>query len=137
MNPSNDDCRVILSSPLGLVVDLDCAVYRLSAVKKASYKFGDRFHIKIETLPNGWARVTLKAKVGTVEPVLAAGEFCNEVLDQELREVVANETATIRDLLLAHAFCATDLLDQSTDAGNANSDPSAISVPDEQKTAGR
>jgi hypothetical protein len=40
-----------------------------------------------------------------------AGEFCNEVLDQELREIIAEETVGIRDLLLAQAFSKTSLID--------------------------
>src|SRR5687767_14367146 len=43
-----------------VIIDLDPAVYRLTAVKKAAYKFGDRCHVGID-LPQGGGtiRVTL------------------------------------------------------------------------------
>ncbi len=70
-------------------VELDPSVYRLEAIKKAAYKFGDRCFVQIDTDANGRVAVTLKAKRVLMDDVeQLAGEFRNEVLDQELREVV-------------------------------------------------
>ncbi len=55
-----------------------------------------------------------------------AGEFRNEVLEQELREVVAEETRPVRDMLMAQAFSAFSLLDQEGDEGDYRKDPKGI-----------
>jgi len=54
--------------------------------------------------------VSLKPTATCQNPDEAAGQFCNEVLDQELREEIAAETRGVRDLLLAHAFSKTSLI---------------------------
>jgi His-Xaa-Ser system protein HxsD len=92
-----------------LVVRLDRAVYRLSAVKKAAYKYGGFFSILIEESEKSTV-VSLKPTATCQNPDEAAGQFCNEVLDQELREEIAAETRGVRDLLLAHAFSKTSLI---------------------------
>src|SRR6266568_952176 len=84
------------------LLTFDPTAYRLNAIKKAAYKFGGHFHFLIdqhESLIN----VQLKPKESCDSPETLAGEFCNEVLDQELRETIAEETAGIRNLLLAQA----------------------------------
>jgi len=93
-----------------LVVKFDRHVYRLSAIKKAAYKYGGLFHILIENADD-FIAATLKPTAACQAADVAAGEFCNEVLDQDLREDIAAETSGIRDLLLAHAFSKTSLID--------------------------
>lgn len=93
-------------------IELDTAVYRLNAIKKAAYRFGDRCQIEIATAGEGRVRVTLRShplRPAALE--LLAGELRNEVLDQELREVVAQETEAVRNLILAQAFSKTSILD--------------------------
>lgn len=51
------------------------------------------------------AKSTLKIAPGEV-----AARFHNEVLDQKLRQTIADETKTERDLILAYAFSNTKLL---------------------------
>jgi len=92
----------------------DPAVYALIAVEKAAYRFSDRFTCLIETREAG-LQVTLKPKrkemsEGTHQAAL--DDFQTEVLDQNLREKIKIETAPIRNLILAHAFSRTGLVDQ-------------------------
>jgi His-Xaa-Ser system protein HxsD len=115
-----------------LVVRFDQAVYRLSAVKKAAYKYGGLFHILIED--NGkYSEVLLNPKAECATPEASAGEFCNEVLDQELREQIAAETGGIRDLLLAHSFSKTSLIDlelETADYDLASSPRGIVDTPE-------
>ena len=96
----------------------DAGIYRASAVKKAAYRFSDRLHchIKPDDRRDG-LRVTIRPRMGGDVEFLA-GEFCNEVLDQELRELVAEETRPIRDILMAQAFSAVSLVDEMGDDGD-------------------
>jgi His-Xaa-Ser system protein HxsD len=126
MTLSQHNCEVSAVPHEGLVVEFDPKVYRLSAVKKASYKFGDRFHILIGSSTNS-IHVTLRAKDEIADPAQLVGEFCNEVLDQDLREQVAQETEAIRNLLMAQAFSATSLVDEAGDDGDFRDDPLGIS----------
>ena len=117
-----------MSHPEGAVVVLDANVYRLSAVKKAAYKFGNKFHCLITTSDDGSIAVVLKPKSQVDNLEHAAGEFCNEVLDQDLREVIAEQTDAVRNLLLAHAFSRTSLVNAELDTVDYHADPLRIGV---------
>jgi His-Xaa-Ser system protein HxsD len=116
--------RVVSSTQVEMA--FDTAVYRLNAIKKAAYKFGDRFHIQIATAGEGRVAVTFAAKTPEENLQFWAGEFCNEVLDQELREVVAQETEAVGRVLLAQAFSATSLVDPAGDDGDYKTDPLTV-----------
>ena len=110
-----------------VIIRLDPAVYRLTAVKKAAYKFGDRCHVEIDSgQTRGTICVGLTPKSVLVDPAFLAGEFRNEVLDQELREVVAEETQAVRNVLLAQAFSGTALLDPTGEHADPAADPLGI-----------
>jgi His-Xaa-Ser system protein HxsD len=121
-----------------IVVELDTRVYRLGAIKKAAYRFGDRCHVRVEPVPGGTGvRVVLRAKRVLDNPAFLAGEFQNDVLDQDLREMVAEETEAVRNLILAHAFSATSLLDADGDAADYHGDPLGTGTADTRATSGR
>lgn len=103
-----------------LAVKFDRHVYRLSAVKKAAYKYGGLFHFLIEETDN-FIVATLRPNACCQSPDTSAGEFCNEVLDQDLREEITAETSGVRDLLLAHAFSKTSLIDAELDTEDYDS----------------
>jgi len=84
---------------------LDSAVYRLDAVKKAAYRFIDRFAIDIR-LENGSVVCDLIFSPHMTEEVRTAlvVDFRKEILDQDLRERISEETAAVRNAILAVAF---------------------------------
>lgn len=126
MTPRESHCRLGHISEDGASLEFDSSVYRLSAVKKAAYRFGDRCFVQITSPGGANIQVTLRARdpAGGVEALV--GEFCNEVLDQELREVVAEETESVRDVLMAQAFSAISLVDEQGDEGDYCDDPLGI-----------
>jgi His-Xaa-Ser system protein HxsD len=124
-------CTFAVLEAAGAVVLLDTTVYRLNAVKKAAYKFGDRCHVHIEPVEPTRVKVVLKGKKLLENIEFIAGEFCNEVLDQELREVVAAETEPVRNLLLAEAFSKTSLIRPECETADFRDDPCEIRQPDE------
>lgn len=92
----------------------DPAVYALMAIEKSAYRFSDRFIFHIETTLAG-VKVTLKPKRKDMSEEayqVALDDFQTEVLDQNLREKIQLETAPTRNLILAHAFSRTGLVDQ-------------------------
>jgi His-Xaa-Ser system protein HxsD len=115
-----------------VLVVLDAAVYRLSAIKKATYKFGGLFHTLISTKNTGFVEVTLKSKEKRADLEFLAGQFCNEVLDQDLREDIAEKTDAVRNLLLAHALSRTSLVDRELESTDYREDPLGIASTQKQ-----
>lgn len=111
-------------------LEFDSAVYRLEAIKKAAYRFGGRCVAQIEVPAPGCVRVSLEPKGSDDDVGMLVGEFRNEVLDQELREVVAKETEAIRNLIVLQAFSRTSLLDSDGETGDIEKDPLGIRKPD-------
>jgi His-Xaa-Ser system protein HxsD len=112
------------------VLTFESAVYRLSAIKKAAYKFGGLFHLLIEQ-HGEVTEVRMKPKDSSASVDALVGEFCNEVLDQELREAVAEETAGIRNLLLAQAFSKTSLIDSEMETAEYDTEHREETVSNE------
>ena len=91
---------------------IDLRVYRLAAVKKAAYRFADRFTAILSPPREEALPLELAFRPTTTErDALEIGRlFFQELLDQELREEVGAETHAIRSLIIAQAFSRTDLI---------------------------
>lgn len=114
-----------------VVVSFDMAVYRLTAIKKAIYKFAGRCIVNLEVTTEHKACLTIDAANSTENLQDLVREIHCEVTDQELREVVLEETAPIRNLLLAQAFSATSLFESDAPTVDSLDDPKPIRVPDD------
>jgi len=112
--PTGDDDPelgfALVDGAIALVIDV--RVYRLTAVKKTAYRLADRCTAVIGALADPLVPVTLRFKPGTTEAGAreTARLFFQELLDQELREQIADETSAVRTLILAHAFSKADLI---------------------------
>jgi His-Xaa-Ser system protein HxsD len=91
---------------------IDLRLYRLAAVQKAAYRCADRFTAVLETQQDHILQVSLVFRPGTSESEALEGArfFYEELLDQELREQIGEETQAIRALIIAQAFSRTDLV---------------------------
>jgi len=100
----------LVNGEIALVLDLRS--YRLSAVKKTAYRFADRFTAVLGSPENDRLSLSLRFKANVAESAAreVTRQFFQELLDQELRELVAAETNAIRTLILAHAFSNVDLI---------------------------
>lgn len=117
-----------------ITIDIDSAVYRLSAIKKAAYRLSGRGNFRISTIDGGRISVAVEAfKTASIQALV--DDFNRELLDQELREEIAEQTTPVRNLLLAQAFSATSLIDPSVDSPDYHNDPLNISKPDKDKSA--
>lgn len=91
---------------------LDSSIYSINAVKKVAYRFADRASIIINP-GQGTGLAIVFNFVGRYEkndPEQVISDFCNELLDQDLREIINREAGPIRNLILAHAFSGTSLI---------------------------
>lgn len=88
-----------------IFVDLCKEIYHRDAVLKASYLYTDKFYVKVSPLGEYHVRVTFEAKENeTADCSIAAKNFCNDVLDQQIREDLVKSNGKIRDIIYKHAF---------------------------------
>lgn len=107
------DAQHITTNTDGSVcISFDTTIYSVDALKKAAYKFTNRasFHF---SLSESTVQVHLSFLAEASDDVKQAviREYCNEVLDQDLRESISRETEATRNLILAQAFSKTSLLE--------------------------
>ena len=113
-------------SPASTEFEFDLKLFRLSAIKKAAYRFAGPFSVELEQVSDSLVRVKLTQRQSPGQ--LDSSCLPNEVLDQELRETVAEETKSVRDLLLAQAFSGLSLVDPVGESADYHDDPLVIAA---------
>lgn len=94
---------------MATLLELDSSVYPLEAVQKAAYRFIDRLTVLISQDQNQViCEIDLIAGLKLQLDVVLA-DFKRELLDQQLRLKIKNETADVRNLILAYAFSRSGL----------------------------
>ena len=90
-------------------LNLNKDIYCLEATQKAAYRFIDRLTILIEPAGDEW--------LCKIDPITGQEEkfndyladFKRELLDQQLRMQIKEETEAVRNLILAYTFSRTGL----------------------------
>jgi His-Xaa-Ser system protein HxsD len=103
----------------GLITHVDLGVYSMSALLRVAYRFTDRCYLHLQR-EGGSVCVRFRAKAPAPPLDQIAGEFCNELLDQTLREIVAQESEPVRNLVLAHALSRTSFVDPQPETNAAS-----------------
>ncbi len=89
-------------------MQIDRNVYSLDSIKKAAYRYIDKFAIDIRQEQNFYeCELSFKNSVSEEGARFYIDEFKKELLDQDLREKIKIETEPVRNLILAHAFSKT------------------------------
>jgi His-Xaa-Ser system protein HxsD len=111
--------RSEVASESSATVYLDPRIYTKEAILRACYWFTDVAYIQVPESPAD--RLAIRIELKQTTPTLAnpkpisidelVGEFCNSLLDFELRRQVESETATIRQIVLAKAFSESGVLE--------------------------
>lgn len=109
----------------GLLAEVDLGVYTLSALLRVAYRFTDRCYLHLQKKSERVVEVRFQAKVSEPPLEKIAAEFCNELLDQSLREVVARESEPVRNLILAHALSRTPFVEPELETLDPFGDPKA------------
>ena len=112
-----------------LSIFVDTTVYPLEVLFRTCYVFTDRCFLFLHpTDVSGVINVRFKQKLELCDLDSLAGEFSNELINQRIRLDIANETRSIRELIVAQAFAEADLLDKSGCEAGYIDDPKGISV---------
>lgn len=89
---------------------------------KVAYHFIDRYYVYLDYISEQpeYMQIELSPKKGVhSKAVEAAGEFMNELLNQNLRVGIEKKTESVRELVLARALY-TSYLDEAEDEEEAN-----------------
>jgi len=109
-----------------MTLTIDLAIYPLELVLRTCHAFTARCFVHLHTADHGQLSIELVTRDEGDALHDLAGEFANALLDARLRAVIADETRTIRELLVAQAFCEADLLDRGGIEGDEYADPRGI-----------
>ncbi len=88
------------------LVQVDTTIYDKDAVTAAAYKFTDKYYIhqQINKTDEKLIDVLFEAKNGCAVNDSEVKQFCNELIDQQVRVVVNQKFGKIRDLIVEEAF---------------------------------
>ena len=93
-----------------LTTSFAVSTFSLDVVKKAAYRLSGRASFDIRRNDGEIVcRLDFPTPLGQDDAEALLAAFRNEVLDQDLRRSIAEETAPIRNAILAYAFSRTDL----------------------------
>jgi His-Xaa-Ser system protein HxsD len=97
------------------VLSIDTRLYSLEAVKKTAYKFAAVTSIILQPKTDQVVSVLFNFAGAHCQndPERVISDFCNELLDQDLREIIKRETTPVRNLILAHAFSRSSLVENN------------------------
>ena len=87
-----------------LLLELSKELYEKEAVFTSAHKFTDRCTILIEPIDPNSLGVYFKSKREDSNLLRIAEEYCNDVLDQQLRLDIERKYGNIRDLIVKQAF---------------------------------
>lgn len=97
-----------------VTVLFDLQAYSIFAVKKAVYKFAADCSAILNKSEENTIEVHLSFpdELDKTAQKSIVRALCNEVIDQDLREQIFQETEATRNLILAQAFSKTNLLSE-------------------------
>ena len=84
-------------------VVVDMALYAKESLVAACYKFTDRFYVHQQASGNN-VIVVFEAKDGNDVLEVIVKQFCNELIDQQVRFNTNQQFGHIRDLIVEEAF---------------------------------
>ena len=133
MKKSGQGMETDCESAASATIYLDPRIYTREAILRTCYWCTAVAWIKVPESPTGRleVKISLKPNIPTLdnpEPITIerfVAEFCNALLDFELRRQVENETFNLRQLILAKAFSESGVLEDEP--------PGIVADPVEQK----
>ena len=84
-------------------VIVDMALYAKESITATCYKFTDRFYIHQQTDGNT-VNVMFESKDGNIVSAKLVKQFCNELIDQQVRYNTNLQFGHIRNLIVEEAF---------------------------------
>ena len=89
----------------GFQVIIDLNLYSEKAITATIYRYTDKYFIYQNTMPSDFKHVFLifESKEVVIDENIVK-QFCNDLIDQQLREITTEKYGHIRDLIVEEAF---------------------------------
>jgi len=87
----------------GILLKIDTSIYSKDAIMETSYKFTNEYYIKID-FKNSICLIRITPKNCINDNINIKREFNNELVDQQIRYRLRNETTEIRNIIIKKAF---------------------------------
>ena len=89
----------------GFQVTIDLNLYSEKAITATIYRYTDKYFVYQNTMPSDdkQACVIFESKDGALDENIVK-QFCNDLIDQQLREITTEKYGHIRDLIVEEAF---------------------------------
>ena len=89
----------------GFQVTIDLNLYSEKAITATIYRYTDKYFVYQTTIPSNDKQVCVifESKDGTLDENTVK-QFCNDLIDQQLREITTEKYGHIRDLIVEKAF---------------------------------
>ena len=84
------------------LVQIDLELYAKETIVAACYKFTDRFYVH-QQISGDSVNVVFESKFGNISDIIVK-QFCNELIDQQVRFNTNQQFGHIRDLIVEEAF---------------------------------
>lgn len=105
---------------------IDLSIYSREAVLKSAHRFTGVCFVRLKDVGVGQIEIHLQPKRDADDVDKLMAEFLNDLLDQRLRTLVAEETASSRDLIMAHALSRTVFVRPDLETGDPLTDPAHV-----------
>ena len=109
-----------------MTINVDLTIYPIELVLRTCHAYTERCHVLPRARENNRVAIDFTTRDERDSLRDLAGEFANALLDFRLRAIIAAETQTIRELLVAQALCEADLLDRRDIESDEYDDPRGI-----------
>lgn len=86
------------------LVDVDLSIYATEAVADAVYKYTNKFYIHQKTKENNLLEVVFESKDNQIVTEKVVKQFCNDLIDQQVRYNTEKQFGHIRNLIVEEAF---------------------------------
>ena len=101
---SNIKFPVTLLENSAFLVDVDLSIYATEAVAAAVYKYTNKFYIHQKTKENNLLEVVFESKDNQNVTEKVVKQFCNDLIDQQVRYNTEKQFGHIRNLIVEEAF---------------------------------
>lgn len=86
------------------LVDVDLSIYATEVVAAAVYKYTNMFYIHQKTKENNLLEVVFESKDNQIVTEKVVKQFCNDLIDQQVRYNTEKQFGHIRNLIVEEAF---------------------------------
>ena len=87
-----------------LLLQVEKAIYHHDAILSAAYKYTGDCYINVTSINSDYYGVYFTPRQSNVGLISQINDFCNELIDQQIRHNLDNSNRSIKELIIKKAF---------------------------------